>query len=68
MLIHIFQFLEYLGRHRSQPQRLKIKPLGVQESEARVLEVVKVVLVEVRVVVFQYSANLPLRDSPDWSS
>ena len=30
-----------------------MKPLGVQESEARVLEVVKVVLVEVRVVVFQ---------------
>ena len=43
-----------------------MKPLGVQESEARVLEVVKVVLVEVSVVVFQYSANLPLRYSPGW--
>ena len=43
-----------MGRSEiSQPQRLKTKPLGVQERDARVLEVVKVVLVEVRVVVFQ---------------
>ena len=41
-----------------------MKPLGVQEREARVLEVVKVVLVEVRVVVFQYRATRPLRASP----
>ena len=46
------------------PHKLKMKPLGVQEREARVLEVVKVVEVEVRVVVFQYKATLPRLSCP----
>ena len=41
------------------PQTLLVKPFGVQASVARVLVAVKMVVVEVEVVVSQYTKNLP---------
>ena len=41
------------------PHSERLNPLGVHANVARVVVELKVVVVEVRVVVFQYSRNLP---------
>ena len=50
------------------PHTLLVKPAGVQSRVARVLVPVKMVVVEVEVVVNQYSKNLPSLCEVDGSS
>ena len=44
-----------------------VNPLGVHANVARVVVELKVVVVEVRVVVFQYNRNLPFLSFPEAS-
>ena len=49
------------------PQRDRVNPLGVHSNVPRVVVELKVVVVEVRVVVFQYKRNLPFLSFPEAS-
>ena len=49
------------------PQRDRVNPLGVHSNVPRVVVELKEVVVEVRVVVFQYNRNLPFLSFPEAS-
>ena len=55
----ILYFRSKMGCRGNHPQLLTAKLLGVHSREAMVEVPVKVVVVEVKLVVLQYSKNLP---------